>query len=53
MSKSIQSTDLAAVTIFQTNYKYAKLTANGQVGNYTWGALFYPSGQRNANQVAV
>ena len=42
-----------AVTIFQTNYKYAKLTADGQVGNYTWGALFYPSGQRNANQVAA
>ena len=39
----------AAVTIFQTNYKYAELTADGQVGSYTWDALFYPSGQRNAN----
>lgn len=43
----------AAVAIFQTNYKYAKLTADGQVGNYTWGALLYPSGQRHTNQVAV
>ena len=37
----------AAVTIFQTNYKYAELTPDGQAGNYTWGALFYPSGQRS------
>lgn len=43
----------AAVTIFQTNYKPAKLTADGQVGNYTWGALFYPLGQRKATRVAV
>ena len=39
----------AAVTLFQTNYKRAKLTPDGQVGNYTWGALFYPSGQRKAD----
>lgn len=36
----------AAVTLFQKNYKHAQLTPDGQVGNYTWGALFYPEGQR-------
>lgn len=41
-----------AVKIFQTNYKYARLIADGQVGSSTWGALFYPAGQRSANQVA-
>ena len=40
----------AAVTIFQRNYKYAKLQPDGQVGNYTWGALFYPSGQRSLDR---
>jgi peptidoglycan hydrolase-like protein with peptidoglycan-binding domain len=37
----------AAVTIFQKSYKHAQLTPDGQVGTYTWGALFYPSGQRS------
>ena len=36
----------AAVKIFQKNYKHAKLTPDGEVGTYTWGALFYPDGQR-------
>jgi len=35
-----------AVKIFQTNYKHAKLAVDGQVGDFTWGALFYPAGQR-------
>jgi peptidoglycan hydrolase-like protein with peptidoglycan-binding domain len=39
----------AAVTIFQTNFKHAKLTADGQVGKRTWDALIYPLGQRNVN----
>jgi peptidoglycan hydrolase-like protein with peptidoglycan-binding domain len=39
----------AAVTIFQANFKPAKLTADGQVGNHTWGALLYPSGQSNVH----
>jgi peptidoglycan hydrolase-like protein with peptidoglycan-binding domain len=39
----------AAVTIFQTNFKHGKLTADGQVGNKTWSALLYPSGQNGVN----
>ncbi|HEY9630591.1 MAG TPA: peptidoglycan-binding protein [Coleofasciculaceae cyanobacterium] len=42
-----------AVTIFQKNYKYAKLTPDGEVGNYTWGALFYPLGQRGADETVI
>jgi peptidoglycan hydrolase-like protein with peptidoglycan-binding domain len=34
-----------AVTIFQKNYKHAKLAPDGEVGNYTWGALFYSTTQ--------
>lgn len=42
-----------AVKIFQRGYKDVKLTVDGQVGDATWGALSYPSGQRSATQVAV